>query len=48
MIEIEDFGTISFDKYLKTKKNKYEIYKKIVTLLLKIQKIRFSPNSNED
>jgi len=38
-IEIEDFGNISFLKYLKKSKNKYAAYKKIINLLLKLQKI---------
>ena len=40
MMEIEDFGDISLGKYLKKKRNKYYFYKKIVALLLKIQKIK--------
>ena len=40
MMEIEDFGDISLGKYLKKKRNKYHFYKKIVELLLKIQKIK--------
>jgi len=40
MIEIEDFGNISFNEYLKNKKNKYNTYKKLINLLIKIQKIK--------
>jgi len=40
IIEIEDFGNISFFQYLDKKKNKYEDYTKIINLLLKIQKIK--------
>ena len=40
VIEIEDFGDISFYQYIKKKKNKYNAYKKIIKLLLKIQKIK--------
>ena len=39
-IVIEDFGDLSFYKYLFQKKNKFPIYKKLVDLLLKIQKIK--------
>ena len=39
-MEIEDFGNITFYQYLKAKKNKYTIYKKIIYLLIKIQKIK--------
>ena len=40
IIVIEDFGDLSFHKLLSNKKNKFEIYKKLVDLLLKIQKIK--------
>ena len=40
IIVIEDFGDLSFYKLLVKKKNKLVIYKKIVDLLLKIQKIK--------
>ena len=40
LIIIEDFGDLSFYKVLLKKKNKLIIYKKLVRLLLKIQKIR--------
>ena len=40
MIIIEDFGNLSFYKVLLKKKNKLKIYKKLVDLLLKIQKIK--------
>ena len=40
MIVIEDFGKLSYYKILRNKKNKIEIYKKIVDLLIKIQKIK--------
>jgi len=39
IIEIEDFGNISFYKYLKGK-NKYNAYKKLISLLHKFQKIK--------
>jgi len=37
---IEDFGDIHFQKILAKKKNKLSIYKKLVDLLIKIQKIK--------
>ena len=40
IIVIEDFGDSSFYKILLKKKNKLIIYKKLVNLLLKIQKIK--------
>jgi len=40
IIVIEDFGNISFHKILTQKKNKLKIYKKIIDLLFKIQKIK--------
>lgn len=39
-IKIEDFGKLSFHKVLMRKKNKFIIYKKLINLLLKIQKIK--------
>ena len=40
VIVIEDFGNISFHKILVKKKDKLIIYKKLIDLLLKIQKIK--------
>jgi len=40
VIVIEDFGDLSFYKLLLKKKNKLIIYKKLVDLLIKIQKIK--------
>ena len=40
IIVIEDFGDISFYKELIKKKNKLVIYKKLIDLLIKIQKIK--------
>jgi len=40
LIVIEDFGDLSFYKILLKKKNKLPIYKKLIDLLLKIQKIK--------
>ena len=39
IILIEDFGDLTFYKILLKKKNKFFIYKKLVDLLIKIQKI---------
>ena len=40
IIVIEDFGDLTFYKVLIKKKNKLTVYKKLVDLLLKIQKIK--------
>ena len=40
IIVIEDFGDLSFYKVLLKRKNKLVIYKKLVDLLIKIQKIK--------
>ena len=40
MIVIEDFGDLSFYNVLTNKKNKFLIYKKLIDLLIKIQKIK--------
>lgn len=40
IIIIEDFGDLSFFKVLSKTKNKLKVYKKLVDLLLKIQKIK--------
>ena len=40
IILIQDFGDLSFYKVLLKKKNKLKVYKKLVDLLLKIQKIK--------
>ncbi len=39
-IEIEDFGNTTIYKLLKKKKNNIKVYKKVVNLLIKLQKIR--------
>ncbi len=39
-IEIEDFGKISIYSILKTKKNQFQVFKKIIFLLNNIQKIK--------
>ena len=40
LIVIEDFGDLSFYKVLLNKKNKFSTYKKLVNLLINIQKIK--------
>ena len=45
LIVIEDFGDLSFYDVLLKQKNKLQTYKKLVDLLLKIQKIKIKPKS---
>ncbi len=40
MIEITDLGDKSFYKYIKNKKNKLKAYKKLIELIIKLQKVR--------
>ena len=40
MMEIEDLGTHSFFDYIKNKKNKFNDYKKLINLILKLQNIK--------
>ena len=40
MIEITDLGDKSFYDYIKNKKNKFKHYKKIIKLIIKLQKIK--------
>ena len=40
MIVVEDFGDLTFNKILLKQKNKFSTYKKLVDLLIKIQKIK--------
>ena len=40
IIVIEDFGNLSFYNILYKRKNKFQIYKQLVDLLVKIQKIK--------
>ena len=40
MMEVTDLGTKSFYEYIKIKKNKYSDYKKLIEIILKIQKIQ--------
>ena len=44
MVVVEDFGDLTYYKLLQKSKNKFTIYKKLVDLLLKIEKIK--PKSN--
>ena len=41
MMEIENLGNHSFFEYIKNKKNKFNNYKKLVELIIKLQKINF-------
>ena len=41
MIEITDLGDKSFYDYIKNKKNKFKDYKKLIELIIKLQKIKF-------
>ena len=42
MIEITDLGGKSFYKYIKNKKNKLHSYKKLIEIILKMQKIKIN------
>jgi len=44
MMEIENLGSISFLEYIKNKKNKFNDYKKLIELIIKLQKINFKKN----
>ena len=44
MMEIENLGNHSFLKYIKNKKNKLNDYKKLIELIIKLQKINFKTN----
>jgi aminoglycoside/choline kinase family phosphotransferase len=41
MMEIENLGNYTFLEYVKNKKNKFSDYKKLVELIIKLQKINF-------
>ena len=41
MMEIEDLGSYSFLEFIKNKKNKFNDYKKLIELIIKLQKINF-------
>ena len=41
MMEIENLGDLSFLEYIKNKKNKLHDYKKLIELIVKLQKINF-------
>ena len=40
LIEITDFGDRSFYNHIKNKRNKFQMYKKAVDLIIKLQKIK--------
>ena len=44
MMEIENLGNYSFLEYIKNKKNKLTDYKKLIKLIIKLQKIKFKNN----
>jgi len=41
MMEIENLGNYSFLEHIKNKKNKFKDYKKLIELIIKLQKINF-------
>ena len=45
MMEIENLGNYSFLDYIKNKKNKFNDYKKVIKLIIKLQKIKFKKNT---
>ena len=44
MMEIENLGNYSFLEHVKNKKNKFNDYKKLIQLIIKLQKIKFKKN----
>ena len=42
MMEIEDLGNFSFLEYIKNKKKKFNDYKRLIELIIKLQKINFN------
>jgi hypothetical protein len=44
MIEITDLGDKSFYEFIKDKKNKFSYYKNLITIILKMQKIKLKKN----
>ena len=46
MMEITDLGDRSFFSYIKNKKNKFKDYKKLIDLILKLQKIKIKKSYN--
>ena len=44
MMEIENLGNYSFLEYIKNKKNKFNDYKKLIELIIKLQKINLKKN----
>ena len=46
MMEIEDLGNYSFLEHVKNKKNKFNDYKKLIKLIIKLQEINFKKDFN--
>ena len=46
MIEITDLGDISFLDFVKNKKNKLKEYKRLIEVILRLQKIKLKKNYN--
>tara|TARA_B100000780_G_scaffold185365_1_gene130174 strand:- start:125 stop:1099 length:975 start_codon:yes stop_codon:yes gene_type:complete len=46
MMEIEDLGNFSFLEHVKNKKNKFNDYKKLIKLIIKLQEINFKKDFN--
>jgi hypothetical protein len=46
IIEVSDLGKISFYNFIKNKKNKLSNYKKLIDIIIKIQKIRLKEKYN--
>ena len=46
MMEISDLGDKSFYKYIKNKKNKFKDYKKLIELIIKLQKVKLKNQYN--
>ena len=44
MMEIGNLGNYSFLEHVKNKKNKFNDYKKLIQLIIKLQKIKFKKN----
>ena len=44
MMEIENLGSSSFFEYIKNKKNKFNDYKKLIDIIIKLQAINFTKN----
>jgi len=44
IIEISDLGKISFNDFIRKKRNKFKSYKKLIDVIIKMQKIKFKEN----